>query len=487
MSWENVTESGKHFVGWKSSLDEKIYTSAEICEREVKQDITYKAVFKTNQKYEVRIEYVYVDQFGKTIGQADQPYVAEVDFGESYQNVVNSPKISGFTPDKTEVNINLREGQEQDYVETVKYTGAPKEYTVIHQLQNLDDEGYTDRYKETLQGTIGLKTNAVAKDYDGFTAQPIENVTLQNDGETIIYVKYTRNSYVLTYNSHGGTYVGPVTLKYDAKISYPGYDTMKQVGYEFAGWKEEVQYPTMPAQDLTVNALWNDAETASYTVVYWLENFTDKNGLDGYDYITAKTKTGQVGDMTSYEKLTRSEWKDANIDPDGVELNSQTQNIKIKADGSTVVNVLYNRKTFTIKFNEYKRVGGVIIPKYEWVENQELRITAKYGEDISEEWQKACDNSDWATKPWGSTAYTLFANMPAESIEVYEKSGGSEKTITYYIESLNGTKEEYAFFNVGDVSLSDEDKQPIEGFTWDSWQQTGKKMWLYYTRNSYSI
>ena len=28
-----------------------------------------------------------------------------------------------------------------------------------------------------------------------------------------------------------------------------------------------------------------------------------------------------------------------NIDPDGVELNSQTQNIKIKADGSTVVNV----------------------------------------------------------------------------------------------------------------------------------------------------
>ena len=95
--------------------------------------------------------------------------------------------------------------------------------------------------------------------------------------------------------------------------------------------------------------------------------------------------------MTSYEKLTRSEWEDANIDPDGVELNSQTQNIKIKADGSTVVNVLYNRKTFTIKFNEYKRVGGVIIPQYEWVENQELRITAKYGEDISEEWQKACE------------------------------------------------------------------------------------------------
>lgn len=493
LSWENVTESGKHFVGWKSSLDEEIYTSAEICEREVKQDITYKAVFKTNQKYEVRIEYVYVDQSGKTIRQADQPYVAEVDFGESYQNVVNSPKIPGFTPDKTEVNINLSEGQEQDYVETVKYTGAPKEYTVIHQLQNLDDDGYTDQYKETLQGTIGLKTNAVAKDYDGFTAQPIENVTLQNDGETIIYVKYTRNSYVLTYNSHGGTYVGPVTLKYGAKISYPGYDTMKRVGYEFAGWKEEVQYPTMPAQDLTVNALWNDAKTASYTVVYWLENFTGKNGLDGYDYITAKTKTGQVGDMTSYEKLTRSEWEDANIDPDGVELNSQTQNIKIKADGSTVVNVLYNRKTFTIKFNEYKRVGGVIIPQYEWVENQELRITAKYGEDISEEWQKACENDGWGPEKSGDTQYTLFANMPAENLEMYQKESGTGTTISYYVEGLNGQRKLYSKFQASnDVYLTDEDKQPIEGFQFEDWKKKtmgwgDNELWLYYTRNSYSI
>ena len=493
LSWENVTESGKHFVGWKSSLDEEIYTSAEICEREVKQDITYKAVFKTNQKYEVRIEYVYVDQSGKTIRQADQPYVAEVDFGESYQNVVNSPKIPGFTPDKTEVNINLSEGQEQDYVETVKYTGAPKEYTVIHQLQNLDDDGYTDQYKETLQGTIGLKTNAVAKDYDGFTAQPIENVTLQNDGETIIYVKYTRNSYVLTYNSHGGTYVGPVTLKYGAKISYPGYDTMKRVGYEFAGWKEEVQYPTMPAQDLTVNALWNDAKTASYTVVYWLENFTGKNGLDGYDYITAKTKTGQVGDMTSYEKLTRSEWEDANIDPDGVELNSQTQNIKIKADGSTVVNVLYNRKTFTIKFNEYKRVGGVIIPQYEWVENQELRITAKYGEDISEEWQKACENDGWGPEKSGDTQYTLFANMPAENLEMYQKESGTGTTISYYVEGLNGQRKLYSKFQASNgVYLTDEDKQPIEGFQFEDWKKKtmgwgDNELWLYYTRNSYSI
>ena len=261
----------------------------------------------------------------------------------------------------------------------------------------------------------------------------------------------------------------------------------------FAGWKEEVQYPTMPAQDLTVNALWNDAKTASYTVVYWLENFTGKNGLDGYDYITAKTKTGQVGDMTSYEKLTRSEWEDANIDPDGVELNSQTQNIKIKADGSTVVNVLYNRKTFTIKFNEYKRVGGVIIPQYEWVENQELRITAKYGEDISEEWQKACENDGWGPEKSGDTQYTLFANMPAENLEMYQKESGTGTTISYYVEGLNGQRKLYSKFQASNgVYLTDEDKQPIEGFQFEDWKKEtmgwwDNELWLYYTRNSYSI
>ena len=488
LSWENVTESGKHFVGWKSSLDEEIYTSAEICEKEVKQDITYKAVFKTNQKYEVRIEYVYVDQSDKTIGQAAQPYVAEVDFGERYQNVVNSPKIPGFTPDQTEVRINLSEGQEQDYVETVKYTGAPKDYTVIHQLQNLDNDGYTDQCAEILQGTIGLKTNAVAKDYDGFTAQPIENVTLQNDGNTTIYVKYTRNSYVLTYNSHGGTYVGPVTLKYGAEISYPGYDTMKRVGCEFAGWKEEFQYPTMPAQDLTVNALWKDAITASYTVVYWLENFTGKNGLDGYDYITAKTKTGQVGDMTSYENLTGNEWKDANIDPDGVESNSQTQNIKIKADGSTVVNVLYNRKTFTIKFNIYKSNGWF---GGQWEENQNLRITAKYGEDISKEWgDEEHSKYSWKVSANSSTGYTTMINMPAEDISVYGKDFTVNSIYEYYIENVNGGYSLYQKIKTPYTRVTEEDYIPIEGFSYERNTSSGwgqKTFKIYYTRNSYLI
>lgn len=490
LSWENVTESGKHFVGWQSSQDNEIYTSAQICEKPVTADVTYTAVFKTNEKYEVRVEYVYANQEGEIIGQAAQPFVAEVDFGEPYQKTITSPTVSGFTPDNNTVSIDLEEGREEDYLVTVKYTGEPKEYTVIHQLENLEGDEYKNQETETLTGTIGLKTNATAKNYPGFTAQPVENVTLQNDGETTIYIKYTRNSYVLTYNSDGGTYVSPVTLKYGAEIPYPGKDTMKRVGFEFAGWEQEDQYQTMPASDLTVKAIWTNATRASYTVVYWLENFTGEDGLEGYDYITSKTQVGDVGDSTYYSKLTSQEWKDANIDPAGVELNNETTNVEIKADGSAVVNVLYNRKEFTIQFYETEYHWGIWSGYYEAKDEiKELRITAKYGESIIRKWSDdEHTQSAWCTEANGTTYYTMLAYMPAENIKVYQRSRDTGGTITWYIEDLNGQQQKYMSINTSMSSqLSDEDKSPIEGFTFDSWQKTGRNKWLYYTRNSYSI
>ena len=135
----------------------------------------------------------------------------------------------------------------------------------------------------------------------------------------------------------------------------------------------------------------------------------------------------------------------------------------------------------------------MIIPHYVWVENQELRITAKYGEDISEEWQKACENDGWGPEKSGDTQYTLFANMPAENLEMYQKESGTGTTISYYVEGLNGQRKLYSKFQASnDVYLTDEDKQPIEGFQFEDWKKKtmgwgDNELWLYYTRNSYSI
>ena len=68
--------------------------------------------------------------------------------------------------------------------------------------------------------------------------------------------------------------------------------------------------------------------------------------------------------------------------------------------------------------------------------------------------------------------------MPADHLTMYEKDPtGSEKMIYYYVEGLEGNKEVYARFKVGrGVSLSEEDKQPITGFTFSEWKKESNSL-----------
>ena len=76
---------------------------------------------------------------------------------------------------------------------------ANVQYTVIHWLENADDDGYSYQESETKTGTAGAQTNATAKSYKGFTAQTITQETIKGDGSTIVNVRYTRNEYTITF------------------------------------------------------------------------------------------------------------------------------------------------------------------------------------------------------------------------------------------------------------------------------------------------
>ena len=73
------------------------------------------------------------------------------------------------------------------------------QYTVIHWLENADDNNYSYKESETKTGTAGAQTNATAKSYKGFTAQTITQETIKGDGSTIVNVRYTRNEYTITF------------------------------------------------------------------------------------------------------------------------------------------------------------------------------------------------------------------------------------------------------------------------------------------------
>ena len=456
--------SGQRFVRWDTDFTN------------VQSDLTVTAVYEAITAKNMTVEYRYSDGT-----QAAPSHVEQAVVGEPFHKTVPSPALDGFTPDKAEVVFAV-ESVTEDLTVVVTYSGAARNYTVKHLFQNVEGTAYAEdeALRETLEGTTGLDTAAQAKTVEGFTALPITQVKVASSGETVVEVKYDRNSYLLTWNTDGGSYIEPQMLKYGAAVSAPADPT--KVGYTFAGWDSVPE--TMPAAATTVTAQWANATQASYQVVYWGENLTG-----GYDYLYADKATGAVGGNIPYSTSLTASRMPQGLEAAGFELDSAKSagNVEITADGSAVKNVYFSRRTFTIKFYREDRRGR-------WSEDTSLRITAKYGEDVSARWEAACEDDGWGPNKNDNIQYTLIANMPAENLTMYEKSSGTGTTIEYRVEKINGSGYDvYATFKASSgVHLTDDDKMPITGFAYDSWKQYtngwgDSTLWLYYTRNSYNL
>ena len=102
--------------------------------------------------------------------------------------------------------------------------GNPAEYTVKHLQQNISDDEYTEFAQETKRGVIGSETEVAAKDYEGFyVVQPILQKIIQEDGSTIVEIKYNRNKYTIKFEKNGGSgdELSEITLKYGAEYTLP--------------------------------------------------------------------------------------------------------------------------------------------------------------------------------------------------------------------------------------------------------------------------
>ena len=458
-------QEGKNFVGWEPELGP------------ITEDTNFYAQYAENaEQIHLTVNYQYKDG-----SSAAQPWVAEVQAGVKCDYTVESPSIDGFEPDQKEVVF--KDAYDTDQTVTVTYTGAEGRYQIEHWLLDVQGNKTGEPAEtETAVGEVGNYTQAVSKEYEGFTAREISQVKIGSDGNTVVEVLYERNSYTLTWNTgEGGSYIAPSEIVYGAAVETPAKDPSR-LGYDFAGW--ENLPATMPAQDTVVTAKWNPAQKADYKVIYWKETLT--KGEYAVGEITYG-KGGFVGNNIPYSTQKNYE---------GFKLNETKSegNVEITPDGMAVKNVYYDRETYTIKFMRKK--------SRKWYEDTNLRITARYGEDVSKQWEKACEKDGWGPnkdESWGESIiqYTLIANMPADHLTMYEKDPtGSEKMICYYVEGLEGNKEVYARFKVGrGVSLSEEDKQPITGFTFSEWKKESNSLpwekpadlWLYYTRNSYEL
>ena len=297
----------------------------------------------------------------------------------------------------------------------------------------------------------------------------------------------------VTFDSDGGSAIDSQFVLDGGNLDLDKIPDPTKPGYTFDGWYNglyKVENGATVTSSMTLKAHWNATEV-SYTVIHWLENADD----DGYSYDKSEKKTG----------LTGTEANATAYSYDGFTAQSVAKKI-IKGDGSTIVSVYYKRKVYEVKFYSYS------IPGYGWwdpgkpsEEYVDLRITAKYGQDISKQWPTYKGSSTWRTND-GSGAYQVnIGTMPLGGAKFYgPKTGDEYETAYYYVEALPGEASDVTVSGIRykldhkDTSpgqgyyVSKEDQYPLTGFAFNEKSSTKingayDNAKFYYTRNSYKI
>ena len=127
-------------------------------------------------------------------------------------------------------------------------------------------DGVITTTKDVAYGTVITLPDAPTKEgytfagWEGYT----EGMTMPDNAVTFT-AKWTVNQYTITFNTDGGTAIAPITQDYNTVVTAPAAPT--RIGYTFAGWDQEIP-ATMPAEDLTITAIWN---ATIYNIHFWVD------------------------------------------------------------------------------------------------------------------------------------------------------------------------------------------------------------------------
>lgn len=285
--------------------------------------------------------------------------------------------------------------QETAYEEIVYYLPDLVTFRVNHHIQNLKDDGYTV-YK-TDEGLTGYSDSPVGKDLElelyGFANLFYDpNTRISASNNTTVDIYYDRNYYLVNFDLSGpndseGYGVMPLYVRYETPLQA---GTPQNPGYTFNGWNLVNVYTDTDNPDGTEvsdqntrnqyinpsNAMtikhnlkyttnWTVA-TTTYTVIYWLENADDNAfTLTTFRVVSNVTPGAKVSaddqQNTLADALANSDEDTSNDATQRAEANHFTynallsdQNVTVKGDGTTAVNVYYLRNYYNLIFKASK-------------------------------------------------------------------------------------------------------------------------------------
>ena len=366
----------------------------------------------TSEEY-VEITINYLDAVTKK--SIYKSYQAQIKKGTSYTSNVISPAYLGYAPfyntakpsdtntlaandDATTIHLNILDSYSAPtYVVNVYYKAIDVPYAVRYYFQNIHDDTYSEnvglyRVSAAKTGTIisDDKLKLSAGEAEGFTKLYHYPEAVAADGSTVFQCYYDRNYYMLKFDMDGGYGTEPVYARYGTAfiVTAP-----TRHGYEFVGWDDvtdgtgdgnpDTLPTTIPAKNRTYKALWHTVDT-TYTTVYWLQNADDG---DQYSFIGSVKGSAPSGTTVSGGDTLKADTPlcgntdtththDTDCYPQNFDQlvynDAKTQkNVTINGDGSTTVNVYYDRKAYTLRFfyarenkntHQFQLVGGTTYP-----------------------------------------------------------------------------------------------------------------------------
>lgn len=172
----------------------------------------------------------------------------------------------------------------------------------------------------------------------------------------------------------------------------------------------------------------------------------------------------------------------------------KSDNVTVAADGSSVVNVYYDRVEYSVQFYKNQNCSA------DW-EYADLRITAKWGQSILSKWPTYEGSSSWYVQDKSDTWQNSIQTMPVGGAKFWgPKEGNNSYKASYYVEVLPGEdgtpyhgvtyKLHHQDVSVSSGNVSDEERYEIKGFTYKEGTDNGSSYnnaKFYYTRNTYAL
>ncbi|WP_343011219.1 InlB B-repeat-containing protein, partial [Holdemanella biformis] len=260
-----------------------------------------------------------------------------------------------------------------------------------------------------------------------------------------------KEGYWVSFNSDGGSIVDSQFVLHGDKLVLGKDTTPTKPGYTFDGWYNgltKVENGATVTSPMTLTAHWKAAEV-SYTVNYWQQKVTDdKNATDAqktYEYVKTETKKATTGTRVSATNSKTYKGFKYNA-------NNSSKDVEISGDGTTIINVYYDRVLCTVNFHTYESTGWFGGGSWNIIKT----VTGLYGANLPEGawdtstyfWYGAKVNGagcvlltsfDFESAGYANNQGNLTTNGVVTTCNFYGFEDDLQNKINYYNEQADGT------------------------------------------------